>query len=102
MKPFDVIVQASAVEVYSVECHQNTKKPDQNLWRVGVKNGDTRTFVHIPIARDTQATKNFKSLIVPGAIISFNGTIDNDLVVVLGFKLIRKAIQGNFDFEVAS
>ena len=102
MKPFQVTFTAEAVEVYSVEWNQNPKKPDQNLWRIGVSNGETRSFVYVPIARDAVATKNFKSLVSPGAIISFNGTIDNDLVIVLGFKVIRKAMQGSFDFEIAS
>lgn len=104
MKPFQVMVQADAVEVYSLEYNQNPRQPDQNLWRVGVSNGETRSFVYFPIARDSVATKNFKSMLIPGTIISFNATIDNDLVVALGFKVIRKAIQGSFDFdeEIAS
>lgn len=104
MKPFQVIVKADAVEVYSLEYNANPKRPDQNLWRVGVSNGETRSFVYFPIARDSVATKNFKSMLLPGTIISFNATVDNDLIVVLGFKIIRKATQGSFDFdeEIAS
>lgn len=102
MKAFQVTFAADAVEVYSVECNQNPKKPDQNMWRIGVSNGETRSFVYVPIARDAVSTRNFKALVSPGAIISFNGTIDNDLVIVLGFKVVRKAAQGSFDFEIAS
>ncbi len=104
MKPFQVTFNASAVQVYSVECNQNPKQPNQNMWRIGVSNGDTRSFVYVPIANDPQSTKSFKQIVSPGTIISFNGTIDNDLVIVLGFKVVRKAIQGSFDFdeEIAS
>jgi hypothetical protein len=102
MKPFQVTFQAESVEVLSLDWHQNPKNQNQNLWRIGITNGETRSFVYVPIARDAVATKNFKSLVTPGAIISFNGTIDNDLVIVLGFKLVRKAMQGSFDFEIAS
>ena len=102
MKPFDLTFKAESVEVLSLDWNQNPKKPDQNLWRIGIRNGETQAFICVPVSRDTQATKNFKSLVAPGSIISFHGTIDNDLVIVLGFKLIRKSSQGSFDFEIAS
>lgn len=107
MKPFDVKIEANAVEVYSMECHQNPKRPDQNLWRIGVSNGETQAFVYVPVLRGTQATKNFKANVHPGAIISFTGTVDRETIIVRSLTLVRKAVQKTFDFmddpeEIAS
>lgn len=98
MKPFQVTVKGVAVEVFSIEYNQNPRNPSQNLWRLGVSNGETQAFVYVPTTRSSEATKNFKATVQTGAIISFTGIVDRDYIIVQGLTVERKARQQTIDF----
>lgn len=93
MKEILTISITGTVEIITADYYQNPLQLLQNIWRVKVKHERTAAFIHIPVERSSAATNKWRKLLNPGSLLSFKGTVDNDMVIATEVQIKPKAKQ---------
>lgn len=93
MKEILTISITGTVEIITADYYQNPLQLLQNIWRVKVKHERTTAFIHIPVERSSAATNKWRKLLNPGSLLSFKGTVDNDMVIATEVQIKPKAKQ---------